>query len=111
MLLLFSQATAPFTTTDPSQWTALAALIAIAISFVYTAVKWPADAKTERAEMTTAFGKMLDASHADAEKERTRMEAVINRVCTSMDNAVEEMRKCREQDRAACVAFTQRVHQ
>lgn len=95
---------------DPAQsWTAIGAVIVIAMAFVYTAVKWPSDAKAERTEMTTAFGKLLDASRLDAQKEREKMEVVVLRVCASFDKAVEEMRHCREADREACAAFSRLV--
>lgn len=91
---------------DPAQWTAIGAVIVIAMAFVYTAVKWPSDAKAERKEMTDSFGKLLDASRLDAQKEREKMEAVVLRVCQSFDKAVEEMRHSREADREACAAFS-----
>lgn len=93
------------TSSDPAQWTALAAVIVIAIAFVYSAVKWPSDAKAERTEMTVAFERMVHDSHQEAEKERARMDEVVRRMCDSFDNAVKEFRQTREEDRKACQAY------
>lgn len=108
MIWMLAQAT-PLSSSDPAQWTALAAVIVIAIAFVYSAVKWPSDAKAERTEMTVAFERMMSAAHAEAEKERVRMDAVVNRMCASFDAAVKEFRESREEDRKACVAYQPRV--
>ena len=102
---ILAQVDNPVMKSDPSQMTALWAVITIAVAFVYSAIKGLADSKTERREIVEAFSKMLSQLQQEAHAERTANTMNVERVCKSFDNAVDEMRKHQEESRKACLAY------